>query len=284
LLAALAPGLLAARAADLLAVRAAGLLAVRAAGLLAVREEEEVFVVVLLPALRAPVLLPALRAVFAELELARDVERLADRAGVWLVAAIDVRSFSRSLITVRLVLAASRRSVLSAAATSLYAVFALLPRSSRIVVSALVASSSALSKRATACSTSRREIGPVPEEALVVRVLLRAGVFFAGGMWMVSLLYLAGAESLRTTQTGAFSSNCARLAYASDITRAPVSDVRNRPCITNARIAPQLNADSHQTSAVSSAPRLCVIAQLDGDSLARWRSRLQEVGIMGFDS
>lgn len=80
----------------------------------------------------------------------------------------------------------------------------------RIAASALVASSSALSKRAAACSISFRVIGPVPDDALDERVLRRAVVFFAGGIVMVSLRYPTGAEWLRTTQMGAFSTFCVR--------------------------------------------------------------------------
>jgi len=87
-------------------LRAAGLLAVRPAGLLAAREGDD-FVVVLLAVLRDEV--------FAALELAPLEERPEDRFAV----DTEERSFSRSLITARLVFAASRRTAFSASATSL---------------------------------------------------------------------------------------------------------------------------------------------------------------------
>ena len=89
--------------------------------------------------------------------------------------ATDAAAVSKFLITVWFVLRASLRSVRSAAATSLYAVRAPLPRSLRIVCSAEVASSSAFSKRLVACSTSLR----VTDLAELAR---RAAGFFAGGM------------------------------------------------------------------------------------------------------
>ena len=88
-------------------LRAAGLLAVLAAGLRDVRAVDA-FVAALLPVLRVVFAAP-------ELELARLVER----AGGLLAVVTEARSLSRSLITARFVRAASRRSVLSAVATSL---------------------------------------------------------------------------------------------------------------------------------------------------------------------
>jgi hypothetical protein len=93
----------------------------------------------------------------------------------------DAAAFSRFLIRPWFVLRASLRSVRSAAATSLYAVRALLPRSLRIVWSAEVASSSAFSKRLVACSTSLR----VTDLAELAR---REAGFLAGGMWGLLLV------------------------------------------------------------------------------------------------
>ena len=88
-------------------LRAAGLRAVLEYGVRDVRADDAI----------VAVLLPALRLVFDALEL--DFARLVDRAGDFAAVVTDARSLSRSLITVRFVRAASRRSVLSAAATSL---------------------------------------------------------------------------------------------------------------------------------------------------------------------
>jgi hypothetical protein len=93
----------------------------------------------------------------------------------------DAAAFSRFLISDWFVLRASVRSVRSAAATSLYAVRALPPRSLRIVCSADVASSSAFSKRLVACSTSLRV-------AALAELARRVAGFFAGGMWGLLLV------------------------------------------------------------------------------------------------
>jgi hypothetical protein len=105
--------------------------------------------------------------------------------GLLATVVTDEASFSRSFTTDRFVFLASVRSVLSAAATSLYAVRALLPRSRRIVCKADVASSSAFSKRAVACWTSLRVASDEDDFAARAR---RAGGFFAGGMLVLLLI------------------------------------------------------------------------------------------------
>jgi hypothetical protein len=115
--------------------------------------------------------------------------RLTLARGLLATVVTDEASFSRSFTTDRLVFFASLRSVFSAAATSLYAVRALLPRSLRIVCNAEVASSSAFSKRAIAFSTSLRVIGGEDDFAARAR---RAGGFFAGGMLVLLLINVRG--------------------------------------------------------------------------------------------
>src|SRR5262249_25670321 len=115
------------------------------------------------------------------------VDLLAARAERELDGDTAAASFSRALSSDLFAFCASRLSVLSAAAVSLYAVRVLLPRSSTIVVNALLASSSAFSKRAVACSTSRRVAALADVLLAVVR---RGAAFFAAGM-TVLLLFLA---------------------------------------------------------------------------------------------
>jgi hypothetical protein len=167
----------------------AGLLAVRAAGLRAPRDA-------VLDVVREAAFDVVPDAVFAppRAEDLAAVERLELRGEVDFEGVTEVRSLSRSLITARFVFATSRRSAVSAVATSLYAERAPLPRSDRIAVSALEASSRALSKRAVARSTSRRVIGPFELEAFEDRVVRRAGVFFAAGMWRSPFLSLTSAD------------------------------------------------------------------------------------------
>jgi hypothetical protein len=129
--------------------------------------------------LDAPLLLPAvLRFVDVFRELVRDppVDALA-------AAVTDLAAFSRSLISVRLPLLASLCALRSAAATSLYAARAPLPKSVRIVASSLFACSSAFWKRAVASSTSLRVIGDFAA-TLLAAVLRRVAGFLAGGMFV----------------------------------------------------------------------------------------------------
>jgi hypothetical protein len=92
-------------------------------------------------------------------------------------------TFSRSFITVLFALPASRRSCVSARSISRYVVFALRPKFEPIDCSAVPASSSALSNRFVAASTSRRVMGPEPDLRPAVR---RVVGFFAGGMTELS--------------------------------------------------------------------------------------------------
>ena len=172
----------------LVVVRAAGLLAVRAAGLLAVRADD-----VRAAVLRAAVVLAVVRAgALAAVRAGRlaavragvlaAVERLELAAAGFLAGVAVERSLSRSLSTVLWDFAAWVRTDLSADATSLYADLAFLPKPSRMEPRAFVASSSALSKRAVAASTSLRVIEPDPAFVAELRPLLRAGFFFAAGM------------------------------------------------------------------------------------------------------
>jgi hypothetical protein len=92
-------------------------------------------------------------AFFAALERVRPVPAERTTAVVELTAAA---SFSRSFITERLVFCASRRSAVNILVRSRYPLFAPLPASLPSDWSALLASSSAFSKRLTARSTSLR--------------------------------------------------------------------------------------------------------------------------------
>lgn len=145
------------------------------------------------PVLRAEELRPApLLAVVRRLAL-RPL-RVALAPAVLAALVTDDAAFSRFLTSDWLVLRASLRSDRNVAATSLYAVRALPPRSLRIDCSACVASSSAFSKRAVACSTSLRvtDLDELARDFVelardLVELGRRVAGFFAGGMLVLLL-------------------------------------------------------------------------------------------------
>lgn len=98
-------------------------------------------------------------------------------------------SFSRSLSSLLLVFLASACSAFNALVTSPYAFFAPLPVSLASACKAVLAWSSAFSKRLVACSTCRRVVERLeervvdrPEERAVLRLVLRVAGFLAGGI------------------------------------------------------------------------------------------------------